>query len=143
MAESVFRHKVALAGLTEQFEIQSAGTGDWHVGENPDPRTIRVLAGNGIHEFSRARQIKSSDFELFDHIVVMDLANQRDLGEWRGYDRSKVSLMSSWDPDATKMEVPDPYYGDIQDFEGVYVMLDVACQAMLAKLQQSRKTPNE
>ncbi len=134
MAESIFRHKVDRAGLAESFVIESAGTGDWHVGDNPDPRTIRVLAQNGVHEFSRARQVTSSDFAEFDHIIAMDLANERDLCDWNGSVPHRVSLMSSWGGDGGRIEVPDPYYGDFGGFEEVFKMLDSTTDGLLVKL---------
>lgn len=79
MAEAIFRHKVEAAGLSDSFVIESAGTGDWHVGQLPDPRTIKVLAANGVTKLTRARQVKSTDFSEFDQIIAMDIANERDL----------------------------------------------------------------
>lgn len=136
MAEAIFRHKVKRAGLADSFVIESAGTGDWHIGDNPDPRTIRVLAQNGVHEFSRARQVRSTDFVEFDHIIAMDLANERDLSDWKGADRNKVSLMSSWGSDTRRIEVPDPYYGEFEGFVEVYEMLDSTTDGLLAKLSK-------
>ena len=136
MAEAIFRHKVKESGLSQSFVIESAGTGDWHVGDNPDPRTIRVLAQNGVHEFSRARQVRASDFVEFDHIIAMDLANERDLHDWDGVDRNKVSLMSSWGGDGRRIEVPDPYYGDFEGFKDVYEMLNATTDGLLTKLSK-------
>lgn len=135
MAEAIFRHKVELAGLADEFKIESAGTGDWHVGDNPDPRTIKVLADNGISKYSRARRVKASDFEHFDHIVAMDVMNVADLEAWEGAQPEKVSLMARWNLDSTTINVPDPYYGGKRDFEDVFKMLDGATQAMLTKLK--------
>ncbi|MEI8282470.1 MAG: low molecular weight protein-tyrosine-phosphatase [Armatimonadota bacterium] len=134
MAESIFRHKVDRAGLTESFVIESAGTGDWHVGDNPDPRTIRVLAQNGVHQFSRARQFRTSDFVEFDQIIAMDLANERDLRDWNGSVLHKVTLMASWGDHGGRIEVPDPYYGDFDGFEEVFEMLDSTTDGLLVKL---------
>lgn len=135
MAEAIFRHKVIASDLDEDFHIESAGTGDWHIGENPDPRTIKVLYANRVMKFSRAQQLKSPDFDTFDYIVAMDVANVRDINGWERAQPNKVSLMSSWNPKATKIEVPDPYYGDLSDFENVFKMLDEATEAMLTKLK--------
>ena len=142
MAEAIFRHKVKAAGLINSFTIDSAGTGDWHVGQLPDPRTIRVLEQNGITELSRARQVKSSDFENFDHIIAMDLPNERDLHNWQGARTDQVSLMSSWNPTSRLIEVPDPYYGDQQGFIEVYEILDEATDALLTKLRNLENNPN-
>jgi protein-tyrosine phosphatase len=135
MAESIFRHKVKDAGLNDQFLIESAGTGDWHVGDNPDPRTINVLRQNGITEFSRARQVSSSDFSRFDYVIGMDLANVRDLHRWKGAVLERVSLMSHWNPNATLIEVPDPYYGDASEFDHVFDILEESTDALLTKLK--------
>ena len=136
MAESIFRHKVELAGLSDQFLIESAGTGDWHVGDYPDPRTLHVLRQNGISEYSRARQVSSSDFERFDYIIAMDLANVRDLHNWKGSVSERVSLMSHWNEHATLIEVPDPYYGDANGFDVVFEILDESTATLLTKLKK-------
>lgn len=137
MAEAIFRHKVEAAGLSDSFVIESAGTGDWHVGQLPDPRTIKVLAANGVTKLTRARQVKSTDFSEFDQIIAMDIANERDLHDWKQSVPSKVRLMSSFNPFATLIEVPDPYYGSEEDFNLVFHMLDEACDGLLANFKNS------
>jgi protein-tyrosine phosphatase len=137
MAEAIMRDKVERAGLDSAFNIESAGTGDWHAGQLPDSRTIKVLAANGITKVSRARQVSSEDFQAFDHIIAMDLANERDLGDWVGSVPAKVSLMSSWNLESRMIEVPDPYYGSESDFHDVFKMLDIACDSLLRKLNKS------
>ncbi len=131
MAESLFRHKAG--GL---FEIESAGTGNWHVGHDPDRRTINTLAKHGIREYSKARQVTSSDFERFDYIIAMDKQNLDDLYSWPGALREKVSLMMSWVEGPRTMNVPDPYHGTMEDFEMVYELLDEATTELLEKLQR-------
>ena len=137
MAESIFRHKVKEARLDDYFLIESAGTGNWHVGENPDPRTIKVLQLNGITEFSRARQVTSTDFSRFDYIIAMDLTNVRDLHRWQGAVPDRVTLMSDWNENSTLIEVPDPYYGDFSGFEDVFEILNGSTDYLLAKLKNS------
>ena len=136
MAESIFRHKVKEADLDDCFLIESAGTGNWHVGENPDSRTIKVLQLNGISEFSRARQVTHTDFSRFDYIIAMDLANVRDLHRWQGAVSERVTLMSDWNKNSTLIEVPDPYYGDLSGFEEVFEMLNESTDALLTKLKK-------
>jgi len=131
MAESILRHK--LTGHSDVF-VDSAGTGNWHVGENPDPRTIDVLRRRGIHNFSRARQLRSADFEDFDHIIGMDAANIRDILAWPGAQPEKVSLASSWVDPASTDPVPDPYYGSPADFESVFEQLDEITDKIRAKI---------
>ncbi len=135
MAEAILRHK--LAALSD-VAVDSAGTGNWHVGENPDPRTIAVLQRHGIRDFSRARQLRTADFEEFDHIIGMDGANIRDILAWPGARPEKVSLAASWlDPNSTD-PVPDPYYGTPADFESVFRQLDQISDAIQGKLSPDR-----
>lgn len=126
------RRQAAEAGI--ELEIDSAGTGDWHVGQLPDPRSIRVGKANGCDMTMRARQVRSSDFVEFDLIVAMDFANVRELESWRGSNPSKIRLARSFDPVATTSEVPDPYYGDYDGFEKVHAMLETACAGILKHL---------
>lgn len=141
MAESLFRHKVQQAGLGDYFQIDSAGTGNWHQGQNPDRRTLKVLAQNGILEFSKARQVRTGDFSDYDHVIAMDEQNVRDLHQWKGAVESKVSLMMGWKPLSTVREVPDPYYGEEQDFEEVYDLLDGATGKLLDQLVEIHDLP--
>lgn len=136
MAESIFRHKVQAAGLSDQFEIDSAGTGNWHVGENPDPRTIRVLAENGIHVYSRARQVHPKDFQRFDYVIAMDEANYNDLVRLAGGNQERISKMMQWELNPLSNVVPDPYYGEIEDFRRVYDLLDGATDSLLDNLRE-------
>lgn len=135
MAESIFRAK---AGST--FTIDSAGIGNWHQGQAPDPRTIKTLARHGIHHFSKARQLRTSDFQEFDHIVVMDEQNYENVCAWPGANLAKASLMMSWVEAPPTLEVPDPYYGSMEDFELVYELLDEATTELLRKLERDLET---
>ena len=126
------RRQANEAGI--QLEIDSAGTGDWHVGQLPDPRSIRVGKTNGCDMTMRARQVRATDFTEFDLIVAMDFANVRELEAWRGSNPSKIRLARSFDPKATTAEVPDPYYGDYEGFEKVHAMLEAACAGILKHL---------
>lgn len=107
MAESIFRKMVE----GTEIEVDGAGTGGWHAGERADPRTLAVLAKYGLPEPSRARQVRSTDFDEFDLIIAMDEGHVRELSRWQNTDPTKVSLMMSWHPAPKTMEVPDPYYG--------------------------------
>ena len=82
----------------------------------------------------RARQVRPKDFQEFDLIVAVDHANVRDLENWRGSDPSKIRLARSFDPTAKTSEVPDPYYGDYDDFEEVHAMLESACAGILTEI---------
>lgn len=105
--------------------VESAGTGDWHVGNWADPRTLAVLENHSIPKPSRARQVQKSDFENFDYIVAMDRSNRDNLLKMDGCVPSKISLMLDWSElPGNQNEVPDPYYGELSDFEDLYQMLD-------------------
>lgn len=126
------RRQAELAGV--DIEVDSAGTGDYHIGHLPDQRAIRVGKTRGCEMTMRARQFRSQDFEDFDLIVPMDLNNAKTLENWRSYQPAKVRLARSFDPQANAIEVPDPYYGTITDFEEVADMLESACEGILDSL---------
>jgi len=121
-------------------EVDSAGTGDYHIGELPDPRARSIGAQHGCHMNMRARQFKSADFRDFDLIVVMDHANLRTVQKWAGAEPNKVRLARSFDPNATDEVVPDPYYGGLEDFEEVATMLEAACAGIMDEIA-AKRTP--
>lgn len=123
MAEALVRHKAVLAGA--EVEVDSAGTGDWHIGGPADPRTLATLRRYGVAAPSRARQLRSEDFIEFDEILVMDRANRRAVLAWPGAIPEKVRLFD--DPN----EVADPYTGPPEGFERMYAQLDVAADRLL------------
>lgn len=125
--------------LTAEIEIDSAGTGAWHVGERPDQRSSAAAKRRGIELRGRAREFVAKDFERFDYIVAMDRANQRDLLQMagNGSQRAKISLFRNHDPDSpADADVPDPYYGEGDGFEPV---LDICEAASLGLLRQIRE----
>ena len=122
MAEAIFNHKVKHLGPS--WGSESAGTGHWHIGERPDHRTLTILERHGVESTSHAHNIGSFQPEDFDFWVVMDdnnrsdtLAKFPDLGD-------KLVLMRDYDPVAPGNPVPDPYWGDLPDFQEVYNILD-------------------
>lgn len=140
MAESILQQKLIDRGLTDRFLVESAGTADYHEGEWPDPRTLKVLEENKVTYKSRARKIKLEDFERFDHIIAMDHDNVRNLLDLPASVAKRVTLCQSWNAAAIRSEVPDPYYGELNDFRMVYKMLDAATDSILDALQ---KSPND
>lgn len=130
MAESIFAKMVVDEELADQIEVDSAGTGHWHVGETPDSRTVSALAKNDTRWCTTARQIRGADKARFDWVLAMDRANYRDL-ERLGFSNDRLHLMMSFDPDGVTEEVPDPYYGTQRDFDEVYAMLIPACRGLL------------
>lgn len=129
------RDKAAEAGV--EFETDSAGTGDYHVGEPPDSRAVAAMKNRG-HDISdlRARQFKASDFDAFDMIYAMDASNYHNILSLarNDDDRTKVTLILNESQPNRDMEVPDPYFGGDEGFERVYKMLDAACDAALKRL---------
>jgi len=111
--------------------VDSAAIGDWHIGQLPDPRSIRMGEACGCKMTMRARQVRPSDFTEFDLIVAMDHANVSALQAWRGSDPTKIRLARSFDDSPPGAEVPDPYYGEYEDFEEVAALLESACRGIL------------
>jgi len=137
LAEGVFRHLVEEAGLSDQFEIDSAGTGSWHVGERPDARSILVAEQHGVGLDSRGRQVRSADFADFDYIIAMDRDNLHTLERMRDGEGSHalIQLLRSYEDKPDSDEVPDPYYGGASGFENVYKMVRRSCKGLLHRLR--------
>lgn len=110
----------------------SCGTGDYHVGQGPDARTVAALEKKGVPIRHTVRQLKAQDFDNFDHILVMDQNNYRHtllVAEPRHHE--KVELIRLYDP-AGGLEVPDPYYGTDLDFDEVFRILDRTLQQFIS-----------
>ena len=132
-AEIIFRKMAEDAGLTGEIEIDSAGTIGHHQGAPPDPRMAEALTRNGYVIAGSARQIMAADLEIFDFIVTMDEANQRDVmrldptGGLHGKIRPLVGFCSEHDD----LRVPDPYYGGQRGFDHVIRLLEDGCLGLL------------
>lgn len=137
LAEGVFRHLVEEAGLSDRFEIDSAGTGGWHVGERPDARAQMVAGQHGVALECRARQVTEEDLRSFEYVIAMDRENLRKLERMADAagSQAEVRLLREYDPGADGDEVPDPYYGGASGFETVYEMVHRACQGLLERLR--------
>ena len=132
LAEGIMRSK-----LSEDFIVDSAGTGGWHAGELPDKRSIATAKNRGLDITNqRARQFKKNDFEIFDHIFVMDNSNYKDVLALAPNEeaKSKVKLILNEIFPNENVDVPDPYYGGQDGFENVFDMLDQACEEIARKL---------
>lgn len=132
------RLALAHAGLADRVTIDSAGTGGWHVGELPDPRSRDAAARRGIELDHRGRQFRRDDFQRFELILAMDAANLRALRTMAPDDtaRDKVRLLRSYDSAAPEgAEVPDPYDGDGDGFERVLDICEAACAGLLAEVR--------
>ncbi|MFV0134888.1 low molecular weight protein-tyrosine-phosphatase [Streptomyces sp. HMX87] len=139
MAESVFRARVAEAGLEGLVEVDSAGTGGWHEGEGADPRTMAVLERNGYDLDHTARQFHVSWFSRLDLVVALDAGHLRALRRLAPteQDAAKVRLLRSYDPAArgAGLDVPDPYYGGADGFEECLEMVEAASTGLLAAVR--------
>ena len=134
LAEGIMRSK-----LSEDFIVDSAGTGGWHAGELPDKRSIATAKNRGLDITNqRARQFKRSDFDTFDHIFVMDNSNYKDVLALAPNEeaKSKVKLILNEIFPNENVDVPDPYYGGQDGFENVFDMLDQACEEIARKLKR-------
>jgi protein-tyrosine phosphatase len=136
-AEGVFRHYVAEAGLDELFEIDSAGTHAYHVGEPPDRRAQQAAVRRGFSLADiRARRVAAEDFERFHNIIAMDQDNLVILREQAdAAHREKIRLFLEFAA-GPETEVPDPYYGGATGFERVLDLVEDASRGLLEALRQ-------
>ena len=137
-AEGVFRAVVESRGLEHAFEIDSAGIGDWHIGDLPDPRMRRHAAARGYGLTHHARQVKPYDFERFDIVIAMDDNNRSDLRRLAPTpdDEAKIVMMSEFfSPGTHSTYVPDPYYEGAEGFELVLDLLEDSCSRLCDALQ--------
>ena len=121
----------------DRFIVDSAGTGHWHVGKQPDHRSIAVAQKNGLDiSCQKGRLFTASDFDEFDYIYVMDNTNYDDVIRLATNDeqRKKVKMILDELFPGEKVDVPDPYFGLPNGFETVYQMLDEACGIIAEKL---------
>jgi protein-tyrosine phosphatase len=137
MAEVVMRQQLHDAGLEGRIEVRSAGTGDWHVGERADPRTVEALGRHGYDGSQhRARQFVRDMFDESDLVVAMDGNNLVALSRVAPPGRADdVVLLRSFDPDADGTDVPDPYYGGPDGFDEALAMVESSCRGLLGWLQ--------
>jgi len=131
-AEGVMRRLVREEGLEQEIEIDSAGTGGWHVGAPPDQRATETARRRGTTLEGAARRFDPADFDRFDLILAMDAENKRDLLALAPDDeaRAKVRMFLSGDRD-----VPDPYYGGAGGFEEVLDLVEEAARELLTELR--------
>jgi protein-tyrosine phosphatase len=125
MAEGVFRELAKAEG--DKFYCDSAGTSTYHIGELPDERMQATSQKHLITLNHRARQISREDFDKFDYIIAMDKSNYQNIlnlkSRVNNASETHIMLMRSFDTDKDNLDVPDPYYGSMKDFEEVYDIL--------------------
>ncbi|MEX3605689.1 MAG: low molecular weight protein-tyrosine-phosphatase [Burkholderia sp.] len=137
-AEGLMREQVSAAGIDHVIEIDSAGTGDWHVGEAPDARAQQAARGRGYDLSAlRARQVAGSDFERFDLLLAMDEANLAELRHrCPAEHRHKVRLLMEFVAGTGQCEVADSYFGGAQGFEQLLDQCENVCSGLLATLRE-------
>jgi protein-tyrosine phosphatase len=138
-AEAVMKHLVGEAALGRAIHIESAGTGDWHVGEPRDRRSQATAAARGVPLSGRAQHFTAADFQRFDYVVAMDGSNLEDLTKMAPStaERGKLSLLRTFDDQSPAgASVPDPYYGGARGFEDVFEICHAACTGFLTWLRR-------
>ncbi|WP_298828730.1 low molecular weight protein-tyrosine-phosphatase [uncultured Planococcus sp.] len=137
MAEAVLREQLDRQGLSHKVEVDSAGTGNWHVGNNPHPGTLKILKDNAIPADGMiGRQLNKGDFDEFDYIIGMDETNIADIRSMLGQpDHPKI--LRFLDLTDHLKDVPDPYYTG--DFEETYELVNDGCEALLAKIRKDHE----
>ena len=136
--EGVMRGLLREQGLEDEIQIDSAGTGDWHVGNPPDDRATEAARRRGIVLEGAARQVRPSDFEDYDLLLAADRENLAHLRALAPDDeaRAKVRLLREFDPESHgDLDVPDPYYGGPGGFEEVLDLVEAACRGLLAEVR--------
>jgi protein-tyrosine phosphatase len=131
-AEAVMRGLLAREGI-EGVEVDSAGTGVWHIGNPADPRAIAAASERGVEISGAARQVRPADFEEFDLILAMDRSNHANLLAMEGADPGKVRLFREMAGEGD-LDVPDPYYGGEDGFAEVLDILESGCVTILSRL---------
>lgn len=141
LAEAVFRSIVRAAGLEHRFDIDSAGTSDYHIGSSPDPRTMHEAQQRGLVLEHEARQLTVADLERFDYVITMDASNRGNVERLarRRRGRAEVHLLRSFDEEAgDDLEVPDPYFGGPEGFADVHDLVERACHGLLSHIRAER-----
>ena len=138
-AEGVFSHLVQGRGIAADFELDSAGTSAYHIGEAPDRRSTAAARRRGIHLGGAARQFVAADFDRFDYVVAMDSSNLTDMRRLAPSPEheAKLSLIRDWDANSRGQDVPDPYYGGPSGFDDVLDICLRACEGLLQHIVTS------
>jgi len=139
MAEHIFRRHAEDEGL--DVEVDSSGTGHWHVGASADERTVATLRRAGYRSAHRARQFEADWFDRYDLIVALDRGHRTDLLDLALDEaaRGKVRLLREFDPDARDLDVADPYYGRASGFETVREQIEAAVPGLLEHVRRAAK----
>ncbi|WP_441001451.1 low molecular weight protein-tyrosine-phosphatase [Fodinibius sp. SL11] len=135
-AEGIFQHLIDERDLENHFEVDSAGTSAYHLGESANSKSQRTAQKHGITLHSKARQFDASDLDYYNLILAMDNENLKNVREMaNGTHESKIGRMRDFDPNPGEGEVPDPYYGGPEGFENVFQIVKRSCEKLLDELE--------
>lgn len=139
-ADGILRKKLAEHGIADKVTVDSAGTGDWHIGKAPDTRSQKAALERG-YEISmlRARQVAAEDFNEFDYVLAMDNSNIENMQEFKpkGAMRTEPELfLKRFGANSDVTEVPDPYYGGEEGFQTVLDLIEAACDNLVVEIKQ-------
>jgi protein-tyrosine phosphatase len=136
MAEGVFRRVAEEEGLIDRFEIDSAGLGDWHIGQAPDHRAQKAARSRGVDISDQsARQVVDEDFDRFDLLLVMDRSNYAELKARAPHEaRAKIRPFLDFAPHVGTSDVPDPFFGGAEGFDRALDLIEAAARGLLASL---------
>ncbi|MBS2967755.1 low molecular weight phosphotyrosine protein phosphatase [Metabacillus sp. KIGAM252] len=139
MAEAVFRGLVKEEGLESKISVDSAGTGDWHIGKAPHEGTQEILNRNSISfDGMAARQVVKEDLSKFDYIICMDAENLGNVRRMAGYDQTgHIGRLLDYVEDAEVLDVPDPYFTG--NFDEVYELVGKGCRGLLEEIKENKK----
>jgi protein-tyrosine phosphatase len=146
MGHVILQHMVSDAGLDDRVTVSSSGTGDWHVGEHADPRTVAILAAHGYDgSRHRAREFDAAEFADLDLVLASDEGHVRALRHLATSPshRAKIHLVREFDPEAVAvgtLETADPWYGDESDFLQCYREVEAACRGILDHIRDQIET---
>ncbi len=138
MAEGLFRRELERRGIDHLVEVDSAGTGSWHIGEPPDGRAQRAIARRGVDISAlRGRQVKRADLDAFDLILAMDAENLSDLMALANEEQmQRIRMFLDFAPERVEREVPDPYFGGEEGFEHVLDLLEEAARGLADHVEE-------
>lgn len=136
LAEAIFKHKLKQRGIEDQFEVDSCGTANYHIGDSPDSRTIANAQRQGVTIDHIGRQLQPIDLDYYDLILAMDKNNLAGIFKLQNKEEQigKITLMREYDPLQNGEEVPDPYYGGEKGFQTVFEILDRSTEFLIDKL---------
>ena len=139
MAEGIFNSKIEELGLSELISSDSAGTSNYHIGDQPDHRTLNTLRNHGMDLVHYGRQIQTNDFDNFDYILAMDQSNFQDIQYLAPSEYKGLMMARQFDTLSPGGDVPDPYYGGMDGFEHVFDILDRSLEGFIEHLRKEHQ----